>query len=271
MAKDVDGNEFERLNESSEAECDRVLEGDFEPTCELGTKSDANSQQEIWRPEEAKFCKAIAEHYGVNRKTVQIWWRKIEEAYPWLSERDLKNGDQYTPLCIRLMGEYQAAVRQGLKIDNWKRQVQEQNPDEYEAWLKVHQPQTTQPKQPETVEAELEPDSTTDLTLPAAALSPIAGMDRLSLARQALEQNNQELALKLSNIQQRLNQHNKQQTANEQGFDINLQNRKAQLLMKVAEQAIADKLEADQLYSAIVNGQLDLTPKQPGNAPTAVS
>lgn len=96
------------------------------------------------------------------------------------------------------------------------------------------------------------------LDLPKAALVPIAGTDKLTLARHELKSNQDELQNKLISIQNKLRSHQKQQAASQESFNLNLKNRKARMLMKVAEAAIEDKLEADQLYDAIVSGELNL-------------
>jgi hypothetical protein len=94
--------------------------------------------------------------------------------------------------------------------------------------------------------------------LPQAASVPIAGTDKLALARHQLKSNQNELENKLINIQNTLHIHRQQQAASQESFNLNLKNRKARLLMKVAEAAIQDRLEADQLYDAIVSGEVDL-------------
>jgi hypothetical protein len=96
------------------------------------------------------------------------------------------------------------------------------------------------------------------LDLPKAALVPIAGTDKLTLARHELKSNQDELQNKLISIQNKLRSHQQQQAASQESFKLNLKNRKARMLMKVAEAAIEDKLEADQLYDAIVSGELNL-------------
>jgi cytochrome c556 len=85
------------------------------------------AQPALWRPTEPQFTKAIAQHYGVSRKSVQQWFQKVKEACPWFTDADLKLPDErYTPLCIDLMGGYRTS---GLPFDAWKAQLWEQNPD----------------------------------------------------------------------------------------------------------------------------------------------
>jgi len=95
------------------------------------------------------------------------------------------------------------------------------------------------------------------LNLPSNIVTPIEGSDRLSLARHNLSENQQALNSKLANIQTLLNEHQRQQADSKKGFAINMENRKAQLLLQVAEQALQDKLEADRLYDAILSGNLN--------------
>ncbi|MGG6298278.1 hypothetical protein ACQ4M4_28265 [Leptolyngbya sp. AN02str] len=86
-----------------------------------------NVHPTLWCPTEPQFTKAIAQHYGVSRKSVQQWFQKVKDACPWFTERDLKLPDErYTSLCIELMGSYRTS---GLPFDAWKAQLWEQNPD----------------------------------------------------------------------------------------------------------------------------------------------
>ncbi|MBD1851691.1 hypothetical protein H6F87_16995 [Cyanobacteria bacterium FACHB-502] len=79
----------------------------------------------LWQPVEPQFTKAIAEYYGVSRKSVQQWFQKVKEACPWFSETDLKLPDErYSPLCVELMGRYRTS---GLSFEAWKAQLWEQN------------------------------------------------------------------------------------------------------------------------------------------------
>lgn len=99
-----------------------LSEGDT-TSCEGGT----NAQPPLWQPKEPQFTKAIAQYYGVSRKSVQQWFQKVKDACPWFTEADLKLPDErYTLLCIELMGGYRTA---GLPFEAWKAQLWEQNPD----------------------------------------------------------------------------------------------------------------------------------------------
>lgn len=86
-----------------------------------------NAHPPLWRPTGPQFTKAIAQYYGVSRKSVQQWFQKVKDACPWFTETDLKLPDErYTPLCIELMGGYRTS---GLPFEAWKAQLWEQNPD----------------------------------------------------------------------------------------------------------------------------------------------
>ena len=86
-----------------------------------------NAHPPLWRPTEPQFTKAIAQYYGVSRKSVQQWFQKVKDACPWFTKADLKLPDErYTPLCIELMGGYRTS---GLPFEAWKAQLWEQNPD----------------------------------------------------------------------------------------------------------------------------------------------
>ncbi|MBM0744989.1 hypothetical protein JOY44_26070 (plasmid) [Phormidium sp. CLA17] len=86
-----------------------------------------NAHPRLWRPAEPQFTKAIAQYYGVSRKSVQQWFQKVKDACPWFTETDLKLPDErYTPLCIELMGGYRTSE---LPFEAWKAQLWEQNPD----------------------------------------------------------------------------------------------------------------------------------------------
>lgn len=93
------------------------------PSCEGST----NAHPPLWRPTEPQFTKAIAQYYGVSRKSVQQWFQKVKDACPWFTEAELKLPDErYTPLCIELMGGYRTS---GLPFEAWKAQLWEENPD----------------------------------------------------------------------------------------------------------------------------------------------
>ncbi|MBE9182529.1 hypothetical protein IQ268_28675 [Oculatella sp. LEGE 06141] len=105
-----------------------------------------NLHPPIWEPAEPQFTKAIAEYYGVSRKSVQEWFQKIKEACPWFPESDLKLADdRYTPMAIHLMGRYRTS---GLPFKAWKAQVWEENAElvtAFQASQQSHASQQTEP------------------------------------------------------------------------------------------------------------------------------
>ena len=119
-----------------------------EPLSEIAITSPAasyegstNARPPLWRPTEAQFTKAIAQYYGVSRKSVQQWFQKVKDACPWFTEADLKLPDErYTPLCVELMGEYRTS---GLPFDAWKTHMWEQNPDLVAVYQASQPPQQT--------------------------------------------------------------------------------------------------------------------------------
>jgi hypothetical protein len=135
----------------------------------------------------------------------------------------------------------------GLNSADWVKAVHKENAD-----LLPSEPEP-QPESTVLAQAEVCNDK---LDLPSSIVAPIEGTNRLSLARHNLSENQQALNSKLANIQNLLNEHQRQQADSKKGFAVNLENRKAQLLLQVAEQALQDKLEADRLYEAILSGDL---------------
>ncbi|MBD1842608.1 hypothetical protein H6F89_04115 [Cyanobacteria bacterium FACHB-63] len=101
-----------------------------DPSCEFAPtayEGSTNVQPPIWQPTDPQFTKAIAEYYGVSRKTVQEWFQKVKEACPWFSHGDLKlPDDRYTPLAVSLMGSYRTS---GLSFKTWKARIWKENSD----------------------------------------------------------------------------------------------------------------------------------------------
>lgn len=96
----------------------------------------------VWQPAEPQFTKAIAQYYGVSRKSVQEWFQKVKEACPWFTDSDLKLPDErYTPLAIELMGDYRTS---SLSFKAWKAHIWEQNP-QLVAAFQFSQQQPSQP------------------------------------------------------------------------------------------------------------------------------
>ena len=145
-----------------------------EPLSEVAATSPATShegstkaQPFLWRPTEPQFTKAIAESYGVSRKSVQQWFQKVKEACPWFTETDLKLPDErYTPLCIELMGSYRTS---GLPFEAWKAQLWEQNPDLVAVYQTVQQ-QSQPPEPPATAAITLR---ASDIPLPVQDIQPL--------------------------------------------------------------------------------------------------
>ena len=134
MLQSYEQSAFKPMEESIDLSLQPDLPPSLDPLCEApatspGTsyESGANPRPALWQPMEPQFTKAIAEYYGVSRKSVQIWFQKVKEACPWFTESELKLPDErYTPLCIELMGGYRTS---GLPFEIWKAQIWEQNPE----------------------------------------------------------------------------------------------------------------------------------------------
>ncbi len=60
-----------------------------------------------------KTAREIAEIYEVSDRTIQSWFKVVSQAYPWLSEADLKTGKsaqtRYTSLCQELIADFRAS------------------------------------------------------------------------------------------------------------------------------------------------------------------
>ncbi|MBD2024197.1 hypothetical protein [Leptolyngbya sp. FACHB-711] len=125
------------------------------------------NQPPLWQPVEPQFTKAIAEYYGVSRKSVQQWFQKVKEACPWFSEIDLKLPDErYSPLCVELMGQYRTS---GLPFEAWKTQIWEQNPELVAAYQAAQiQNQPTDPSLASSITRR-----PSDVPLPVYPLQPL--------------------------------------------------------------------------------------------------
>ncbi|NJL20116.1 MAG: hypothetical protein HC895_03630 [Leptolyngbyaceae cyanobacterium SM1_3_5] len=63
-------------------------------------------QIEHWKPTEPQFCKAIADHYGVSKRSIQKWFADLLKLAPWLTVDELRlSDDRYTPLAVELLGD----------------------------------------------------------------------------------------------------------------------------------------------------------------------
>ena len=141
MDRSLDVITFEPVSNDAQPSYELPQTDTLQPPYEVA----ATSQQSAplpWKPTEAQFCRVIAEHFEVTKKTVQQWFSKVVEAHPWIPQTQLRLADErYSPRCIELMGEYQAAVKRGLKFDSWKLEVQEQHSEDHRAYLASQQPQ----------------------------------------------------------------------------------------------------------------------------------
>ncbi len=140
---------FQTNYKPAATQCEPIREATSEAaenSVRIPSEGDATSQQASFDPSKPQFCKAIAEHHDCDRKTVQQWFIKVSEAYPWLKQEQLKLVDErYTPLCLKLMEQYQNALRNGLKFKGWKAQVQAENEEEYQSWLASQQSPAIRP------------------------------------------------------------------------------------------------------------------------------
>jgi len=61
-----------------------------------------------WKPAKAQYCKAIADHYRVGKRSIQKWFvdllKLMQEIAPGVAETDLRQTDRYTPLAVELLG-----------------------------------------------------------------------------------------------------------------------------------------------------------------------
>jgi len=129
-------------------------------------KGSTNSHPPIWEPSEPQFTKAIAEYYGVSRKSVQEWFQKVKDACPWHSEADLKlPDDRYTPLTISLMGRYRTS---DLPFKAWKAQIWEENSALSEQFLNAKRTDTVTEVIPHSSIQVLNPEQCSELDRLAA-------------------------------------------------------------------------------------------------------
>lgn len=99
--------------------------------CERLTDVDELLKIESWHPAEPQYCKAIADHYGVERRTVQKWFKRLQQLCPWLTESELRLlDDRYTPLAVELMGDCYLSS----SAKKWAEGVANLYADRVEAW-----------------------------------------------------------------------------------------------------------------------------------------
>jgi hypothetical protein len=124
MSEYFEPSVFEPITEPFTLRCELPYETTDELPCEVA----ANTHPVLWKPDEPQYCKAIADYYGVSRKSVQLWFQKVAIACPWFRETELKLLDgRYTPLCVELMGDYRLS---GLLLESWKLRIQERFSEE---------------------------------------------------------------------------------------------------------------------------------------------
>lgn len=68
------------------------------------TKVDGLLNIDHWKPAEPQYCREIAAHYQIGKRSVQKWFAELQKIVPWLPEVELKVDDRYTPLAIELLG-----------------------------------------------------------------------------------------------------------------------------------------------------------------------
>jgi len=141
MFESLSTSTFSASTESIATSLQPSLQPSLPPLSEVAPTSyegSANSHPPLWEPTEPQYCKAIADHYDVSRKSVQEWFQKVKEACPWFDLSDLKlEDDRYTPLCIGLMGRYRTS---GLPFKVWKTQIWEENTELVAAFQNSYQP-----------------------------------------------------------------------------------------------------------------------------------
>jgi len=113
---------------------------------------------EHWQPAEAQYCKAIADHYQVGKRSIQKWFvdllKLVQDIAPGVVETDLRSADRYTPLAVELLGHRYFAK----SSKQWAIVLAKQYRDRLQA-LPSAQPQPTPatPKVP-TIEPDVLPD-----------------------------------------------------------------------------------------------------------------
>lgn len=94
----------------------------------------ASSSEELF----PRAAREIAETYGVSDRSIQNWYKVITEAYPSLTETDLKIGKsakmKYTVLCQELIQAYRQS---GKNSDEWIAEVQGQVTAHYETFAEL--------------------------------------------------------------------------------------------------------------------------------------
>lgn len=159
----------------------------------------------LWQPGEPQFTKAIADYYGVSRKSVQQWFQKVKEACPWYLEADLKLPDgRYTPLCIERMGDYRTS---GLPFEAWKTRLWEQNPDLVASYQATQSPSHPTPElSPTAITWQVSEDPIPVQTLDPLHLTVIDSTERLLEALHTLDSTLQQFVRNEQTLEEALKQ-----------------------------------------------------------------
>jgi hypothetical protein len=133
-----------------------------------GCEPFAAAQIEHWRPIEPQYCKAIADHYQVGKRSIQKWFADLLKLAPWLAVDELRlNDDRYTPLAVELLGDRYFAG----SAKKWAQRLAQRFSDRMAAATNTApalQPEVL-PEQNSTSTDELDPSSpATRFTLPPA-------------------------------------------------------------------------------------------------------
>lgn len=205
MLKNLDNSAFEPNADLLDPSQQPKVPPTSDPLSELPTtfpvtshEGGTNPPPTLWQPSEPQFTKAIAEHYGVSRKSVQQWFQKVKDACPWFAETDLKLPDErYTSLCIELMGAYRTS---GLPFEVWKTQIWEQNSDLVAAYQASQNSSPQPPKSPETASITVQ-TSDTALAVPGVQPLHLTVIDSTQRLTEAISSLNSTLQQFVSNDQ----------------------------------------------------------------------
>ncbi|MEP1080342.1 hypothetical protein NDI52_33845 [Leptolyngbya sp. PL-A3] len=205
MTENFDISAFEPIADPIAHSQETEMPPALEPLSELPTtpsatsyEGGANAHPPLWQPTEPQFTKAIAEYYGVSRKSVQQWFQKVKDACPWFAETDLKLPDErYTLLCIELMGGYRTS---GLPFEAWKAQLWEQNPDLVAAYQASEASSPQHPEGPKTASITVQ-ESNTALMVPSIQPLHLTVIDSTQRLTEAISSLNTTLQQFVSNDQ----------------------------------------------------------------------
>lgn len=134
------------------------------------TPVDALLAIDHWKPAEAQYCKAIADHYQVGKRSIQKWFvellKLVQDIAPSVGEADLRQADRYTPLAVELLGHRYFAG----SSKKWAIVLAEQYSDRLQALPSVNpQPTPAAPEAP-AIEPEMmnepEPEQSNVIVVP---------------------------------------------------------------------------------------------------------